>query len=177
MVILSSFQLKTWRSSPWSTISDDPLSDDTEAEGETGTSIWHAVIVPQAPGPFGRKLGPSHQWVALHSRTWWLNPLLPTGLNPCCTKYKILIPATCLLSSDWCLLVISKALFQYLIRHLIISSIEVSKPRDLCLELSNHPEIWQAPSSNVAEAPVKYQSFVIIWTTNFAALKLDEILW
>ena len=44
------------------------------AEGETGTSIWHAVIVPQAPGPFGRKLGPSHQWVALHSRTWWLNP-------------------------------------------------------------------------------------------------------
>ena len=30
MVILSSFQLKTWKSSPRSTISDDPLSDDTE---------------------------------------------------------------------------------------------------------------------------------------------------
>ena len=101
----------------------------------------------------------------------------PTGLNPRCTKYKILRPTTCLLSSDWCLLVISKALFQYLIRHLIVSFCEVSKPRDLCLELSNHPEIWQAHSSNAAEAPVKYQSFVIIWTTNFAALKLDEILW
>ena len=101
----------------------------------------------------------------------------PTGLNPSCTKYKIQSPATCLLSSDWCLLVISKALFQYLIRHLIISSSEVSKPWDLCLKLSSHPEIWPAPSSNAAEAPVKYQSFVIIWTTNFAALNFDEILW
>ena len=101
----------------------------------------------------------------------------PTGLNFCCTKYKILGPATCLLSSDWCLLVVFNALFQYLIRHLIISSSEVLKPRGLCLKLSNHPEIWQAPSSNAAEAPVKYQSFVKIWTTNFAALKLDEMSW
>ena len=82
--------------------------------------------------------------------------------------------------SDWCLLIIStKALFQYLIRHLIISFREVSKLWDLCLELSSHPEIWHAPSSNAAEAPVKYQSFVIFKTTgtNFAALKLDEISW
>ena len=38
-----------------------------------------------------------------------------------------------------------RAPFQYPIRRLIVRSREVSKPRDLYLELSDRSEIWQAP--------------------------------
>ena len=39
----------------------------------------------------------------------------------------------------------TRALFQYPIWHLIVRFREISKPRDLCLELSDHSKIWQAP--------------------------------
>ena len=38
--------------------------------------------------------------------------------------------------------------FQYQIRRLIVRSREVSKPRDWYLELSDGPEIWQAPQKH-----------------------------
>ena len=38
-----------------------------------------------------------------------------------------------------------RSLLQYLIRCLIVRSREVSKPWLLCLELTDHSEIWQAP--------------------------------
>ena len=40
---------------------------------------------------------------------------------------------------------VSRTLFQYSIRRLIVRSRKVSKPRDLYLELSDRSEIWQAP--------------------------------
>ena len=42
-------------------------------------------------------------------------------------------------------MLVPRALFQYPIRHLIFRSREVSKLRDLYLELSDRSEIWQAP--------------------------------
>ena len=55
----------------------------------------------------------------------------------CVTTYH-LISRNNMFMSTW-------APFQYAKRRLIARSREVSKPRDLCLELSDRYEIWQAP--------------------------------
>ena len=55
------------------------------------------------------------------------------------------------------------ALFQYLIRRLIVRSREVSKLQDLYLELSGHSEIlYRHLGSTAANVPVKFQSNVMI---------------
>ena len=54
------------------------------------------------------------------------------------------------------------ALFQYPIRRLILRSYEDSKQRVLYLKLSNHSEIDKHLGSTATEAPVKFQSDVIV---------------
>ena len=60
-----------------------------------------------------------------------------------------------------------QALFQHPIKRLIIRSREVSKPQDLCLELSDRSDIGQAP---------RHGCNMIIQTTNLAASRFHEIL-
>ena len=87
------------RSSPWSAVRFD-----TEAERldrEAGTWIWRAAEAPQALRPLGRKLGPSHQWVAL--RTFWMNPQDLTFAIP--STKDSLVQQHAFLCYNWCLLI------------------------------------------------------------------------
>ena len=58
--------------------------------------------------------------------------------EPSCWKYLSSVFLTRIRASTW-------APLQYAIRRLIVRSHEVSKPRDWCLELSDHSGLWQAP--------------------------------
>ena len=60
-------------------------------------------------------------------------------------------------------------MFWYLLRCLIIRSHKVSKPWDLCLELSNCSEIWQLNSSAIKAILSFYHPIL--------QLRLYEILW
>ena len=89
--------------------------------------------------------------------------------EPRCWKYISLVFLLRIRASTW-------ATFQYPIRRLIVRSREVLKPRDWCLELSDHSELYRHPGSTAAEAPVKCQSDAIIQATNLAVSRLHEIL-
>ena len=81
----------------------------------------------------------------------------------CITTYH-LISRNNMFMSTW-------APFQYAKRRLIARSREVSKPRDLCLELSDCYEIWQAPLQHCCRCAVKFQSDTNILNTLYRALE------
>ena len=69
-----------------------------------------------------------------------------------------------------------RAPFQYPIRHLIVRSCEVSKPRDCYLSYLIVLTFDRRLGSTAAEVPDKFQSNRTILNTNLAASRLHEIL-
>ena len=117
-------------------------------------------------------------WICEPSMTKELFQLVIFHLQIC--YYLMYLPHVCFLYFLQVYIIYSmtetRAPFQYLITHLIITSHEVLKPRDWCLHHLVTLKFDRHLGSPAAEVPVKFQSDQTNLNTNLAASRLCQIL-